>query len=148
MVARRLGSRQGCWVCAGANVLVLPVCHHNFNFLNVQAALSLPRRPMLHGTPLIALYIVLVELFGVLRHDSLAHRHSRRWFIATALLTHHIRDAWRRGLWMWPLADWSLQVPYFVYMAIIAVWPWLLLLVKSRHDTGRHVIHHAAVLPR
>ena len=65
-----------------------------------QDALSLPSRPFLHCSTLIpifttSLYFVQKLLdFRILRHVH--------WIFLIAWCSHHLRDALRRGLWLYP----------------------------------------------
>ena len=53
--------------------------------------------------------------------------------LLTAVLTHHVRDAFRRGLWLWPLVNDSVPVSYTAYIAFEALWPALLALAWLRY---------------
>ena len=38
--------------------------------------------------------------------------------VISALLSHHLRDSFRRGLWLWPLSDTSIPVSYLAYLVL------------------------------
>lgn len=44
------------------------------------------------------------------------------WIAMVAVLSHHIRDATRRGLWLWPLGS-TPPIPYFGYIFLLALLP-------------------------
>lgn len=84
--------------------------------LSLQDAVSLPTRPLLHATA--ALLALVAAVFVLFRRT----RALQPWvwlplMAATAILSHHLRDAHRRGLWLWPLPL-SLPVPYPAYLLV------------------------------
>lgn len=56
--------------------------------------------------------------------------------LLTAVLTHHMRDAFRRGLWLWPLVNDSIPVSYAFYIVFEAAWPVFLALLWMRGEAG------------
>ena len=49
----------------------------------------------------------------------------------TAVLSHHIRDANRRGLWFWPFGSTPPIVPDILYMTLISMIPLLVWQIKK-----------------
>eukprot|EP00048_Salpingoeca_helianthica_P005596 m.89418 g.89418 ORF g.89418 m.89418 type:complete len:201 (+) comp13658_c0_seq4:96-698(+) len=84
--------------------------------LSLKDAVSLPSRPPFHAT--LALLAVLAVVFALTR----LHPPLRTWgwlplMAAAALLSHHLRDGYRRGLWLWPL-PYSLPLTYPAYLVL------------------------------
>jgi hypothetical protein len=50
--------------------------------------------------------------------------------VLCAFFTHHIRDATRRGLWIWPVGD-TKPIPYILYIIGVVLVPHVLNLVLS-----------------
>ena len=49
--------------------------------------------------------------------------HTLLALTTTAILTHHVRDAHRRGIWLWPVET-SVDVSYSGYLwFVLLVWP-------------------------
>eukprot|EP00047_Mylnosiga_fluctuans_P010073 m.14477 g.14477 ORF g.14477 m.14477 type:complete len:204 (+) comp2938_c0_seq2:256-867(+) len=91
--------------------------------LSLKAAVSQPQRPLLHATPIVAIPLLALVLIASRMRPRL------QWLPCMALaawLSHHVRDAYRRGLWLWPLSHGSLPVPYPAYLALELALPWLL----------------------
>ncbi|XP_077997062.1 transmembrane protein 267-like [Glandiceps talaboti] len=81
--------------------------------LSLKAALSLDSRPLFHCTTLIPVIAVLLKLANVLR--PMPHLKPLPWIFTVAWLTHHIRDGFRRGLWLWPFGNTD-PLPYWLYL--------------------------------
>lgn len=96
----------------------------NVFIFKFQNALSLKSRPPCHATtliPVICLFLLLiVRLFKLQRLRRLPLILFVAWF------SHHIRDATRRGLWLWPWGSTS-PLPYWFYITLIAVIPYLVI---------------------
>ncbi|XP_011683785.2 transmembrane protein 267 isoform X1 [Strongylocentrotus purpuratus] len=92
--------------------------------VKLQNALSLKSRPPCHATtliPVICLFLLLiVRLFKLQRIRRLPLILFVAWF------SHHIRDAARRGLWLWPWGSTS-PLPYWLYITLIVVIPYLVI---------------------
>ncbi|XP_015920566.2 transmembrane protein 267 [Parasteatoda tepidariorum] len=68
--------------------------------LNLKDAVSLPSRPPFHNTTLL---VSIVTCFIILMHN-IEQKPAEKigWFMLVAVVSHHLRDAMRRGLWLWP----------------------------------------------
>ena len=66
-------------------------------------ATSLARRPFLHNTPLV--FLISVIVFFCVKHLARDFKTAFLWSMCllNAWLTHQLRDALRRGLWLQPL---------------------------------------------
>ncbi|KAH1005331.1 hypothetical protein HUJ04_006336 [Dendroctonus ponderosae] len=91
-------------------------------------ATALMQRPFLHcsTTPLV-LFLVLLLV-------------SQTWKVPafkqgaliglTAFATHHIRDAARRGLWLYPFGS-TAPIPYWLYIALCALVPYVVIFLDK-----------------
>merc|ERR1711894_464761 len=89
--------------------------------LKLERALSLPRRPIFHNTPLtFLLSILLYTAVKVISNDQkLAVLSSLCLF--NAWITHQLRDALRRGLWMYPVMANREPLSMFCYLSYLLV---------------------------
>uniref|UniRef100_A0A8B9PKX7 Transmembrane protein 267 n=1 Tax=Apteryx owenii TaxID=8824 RepID=A0A8B9PKX7_APTOW len=96
-------------------------CQLYFSFL--QAALTLPQRPLLHCStviPVVALTLkFIMHLFRL--KDSWCFL---PWMLFISWTSHHVRDGIRHGLWICPLGK-TPPLPYWLYVAITASLPHL-----------------------
>lgn len=94
-------------------------------------ALSLSGRPPFHCTTIIPVVVCSSLLMSYhIRRRSICHCASFSLLFVTAWLSHHIRDAHRHGLWLWPLGS-TPPLPYSVYISAILLLP---LIVKLYYD--------------
>ena len=56
---------------------------------------------------------------ALIRHDWMFYTYG--WIFLTATLTHHLRDAIRRGLWLYPVN--TRPVPYWAYILLLTSYP-------------------------
>eukprot|EP00730_Choanoeca_flexa_P009620 TRINITY_DN1268_c0_g1_i1.p1 TRINITY_DN1268_c0_g1~~TRINITY_DN1268_c0_g1_i1.p1 ORF type:complete len:222 (+),score=29.14 TRINITY_DN1268_c0_g1_i1:93-668(+) len=91
--------------------------------LSLKKATSLSQRPWLHSLPLaMALGLCLSLLCGLIHRRTTAILVATLW--TTAVLTHQVRDGFRRGVWLWPVSSTSLSISYAGYMwFVLLVWP-------------------------
>lgn len=94
-----------------------------FTLFLTQAALELRRRPPMHALPVALFAVGCIVVLGRLFCLRPAGARQLAWLLTTSVLTHQMRDAWRRGLWLWPLVNVTLPVSYAVYLAFEALWP-------------------------
>jgi hypothetical protein len=97
-----------------------------------QDATSLINRPIFHCTT-IPLVLFLILMYTVRKNENLTLNLLVAMWIC-AFLTHHLRDATRRGLWIWPAAQNSVlskPVPYPLYILSVCLVPYLLNFVIS-----------------
>jgi hypothetical protein len=85
-----------------------------------QKATSLTHRPFLHCTTL----PVVAYLSTAAAHLLFGFPRLERWglVLLVAFLSHHLRDAWRRGLWLPPFSN-ALPVSYMGYLLAVAALP-------------------------
>ncbi|XP_064260358.1 transmembrane protein 267 isoform X1 [Passer domesticus] len=87
------------------------------------AALTLPRRPLLHCStviPVVALTLkFIMQLFRL--KDSWCFL---PWMLFISWTSHHVRDGIRHGLWICPFGK-TPPLPYWLYVAITASLPHL-----------------------
>lgn len=88
-----------------------------------QAAVSLPQRPPLHCSSLIPIICLTLRfLMWVLRlKDAWC---SLPWMLFISMTSHHVRDAVRHGLWVYPFGN-TAPVPYWLYVSTTATLPHL-----------------------
>ncbi|PSN55296.1 Transmembrane protein 267 [Blattella germanica] len=79
----------------------------------LQDARMLTSRPFMHCTSLPLAVFIAVSLPAYLYHWTSVQR--LLWIMLAAILSHHIRDATRRGFWMWPFGS-TPPVPYVYYL--------------------------------
>ncbi|NWY93959.1 TM267 protein, partial [Loxia curvirostra] len=91
--------------------------------LSLKAALTLPRRPLLHCStviPVVALTLkFIMQLFRL--KDSWCFL---PWMLFISWTSHHVRDGIRHGLWICPFGK-TPPLPYWLYVAITASLPHL-----------------------
>nr|XP_002739951.1 PREDICTED: transmembrane protein C5orf28 homolog [Saccoglossus kowalevskii] len=109
-------------ILCGVFASILDIDHFiSAKSLKLKDAVSLPSRPLFHATsliPVIASVIALIEYFCAGKY-----RLKPVWLIfTTAWLSHHLRDAVRRGLWFWPIGS-TPALPYWLYMICILSLP-------------------------
>ncbi len=110
-----------------------------FIFYNsTQAATTLPQtqRPLLHST---TVALLIVGALMILRACNLCRTRFLQtlpFVVLISLLSHHLRDGSRRGLWLWPI-DATIPVPYSAYIASCAVLPWVVAQLRSCFPASR-----------
>ncbi|XP_046549568.1 transmembrane protein 267-like [Haliotis rubra] len=109
-----------CLLCA---VLAVSVDLDHFyaaRSLNIKAAVSLPDRPPLHLTTIIPVVSATLWILGMVL--KVRYLKTLSLIFLTAVFSHHLRDATRRGFWLAPFSN-SRQVPYWMYLAVTMVIP-------------------------
>lgn len=74
-----------------------------------QEATSLSFRPILHWTTLPVTCFVFLVILALILYSLNLYKFA--WMFLTAFITHHWRDGYRRGLWIYPLPS----IPPFSY---------------------------------
>ncbi|GJQ74510.1 hypothetical protein Trydic_g21377 [Trypoxylus dichotomus] len=90
---------------------------------SLKDATSLKYRPPLHTTTVPVVIIPIMLYLSYLFHLHSLQRYSLILF--TAFITHHTRDATRRGYWFYPLGT-TPAIPYAGYMVITLLIPYLI----------------------
>eukprot|EP00045_Choanoeca_perplexa_P002309 m.23872 g.23872 ORF g.23872 m.23872 type:complete len:191 (+) comp11443_c0_seq1:76-648(+) len=89
---------------------------------DLEKATDLPHRPLLHALPVALTAACLLAFLLAIMTTSQAG-HTLLTLATTAVLTHHVRDGYRRGLWLWPLGE-NLAISYSGYLwFVLFVWP-------------------------
>ncbi|KAK0173420.1 hypothetical protein PV328_006618 [Microctonus aethiopoides] len=86
----------------------------------LNAATNLERRPILHCTT------IPILLWSLLQHISKIYESTKlsnfSWILLISFLSHHIRDATRRGLWLAPFGS-TKPIPYYLYIITDMILP-------------------------
>ena len=91
--------------------------------LSLKDALSLPNRPFAHNTTVILTGAVLLYLLFYCYPDlSTLFTGDLPLMFLTSTLSHHLRDADRRGIWLGPLLS-TPPIPYKLYPFLIVLFP-------------------------
>ena len=93
--------------------------HYSWNVL-FQKALSLSHRPVLHNTTIIIPVVLGLYIIGLFSSHQILKRLP--WITALSWLSHHIRDASRRGLWFAPLGS-TPPLPQWMYITLTLILP-------------------------
>jgi len=108
--------------------------------LCLQDARQLSSRPPMHCTSIIlAVFGLMLLLAYVFQWPSL---HHFTWILVAAVVSHHLRDATRRGLWLYPFGS-SPPIPYPAYLVGCMLLPHV---VPSLMQ-GTQLAHHPATRP-
>jgi len=98
--------------------------------LNLHNALNLSSRPMFHNTSLLVLFLPIHIFIWSLKNKDESY-HNLLLICETAILSHHIRDANRRGMWLWPFGNTPPIRPSWIYISLIAILPIAVWYVKK-----------------
>ncbi len=100
----------------------------------LQEAVSLNRRSFLHCSTIpLVVWLLSLALNRVFGHPEVERLGC---IFLVAFLSHHIRDAWRRGFWLAPLGH--LHVPYALSFAMLIFLPALVAAYMSEELTPNH----------
>ncbi|KAJ7393776.1 hypothetical protein OS493_003435 [Desmophyllum pertusum] len=97
---------------------------------NLQDALHLNKRPFLHATTIV---IIVVPILQVWIAQNIYFLRSLPYLFAVAVISHHLRDGNRRGLWFWPLGS-TPPLPYWMYITCTVALPVIIKDMKSSID--------------
>ena len=53
------------------------------------------------------------------------------YLVTVSVVSHHIRDGHRRGLWFWPIGS-TKPIPYGLYLVIITIFPALISILTRK----------------
>ncbi|KAK2717183.1 hypothetical protein QYM36_007332 [Artemia franciscana] len=90
------------------------ICAASFK---LKAAVSLSSRPFLHCTTIPIIVLLVLHMSSRIFFKSERLKTLLRdlgWIQAIALVSHHLRDGHRRGIWICPFG--SIKYPYVVYI--------------------------------
>ncbi|GIY93036.1 transmembrane protein 267 [Caerostris extrusa] len=83
--------------------------------LKFKDAINLSSRPPFHNTTLMAMLAIFLISLTHLKGNELCEYIG--WYILVATISHHLRDALRHGLWIWP---WTTKVLHFISYLILS----------------------------
>lgn len=95
-----------------------------------QDALQLNRRPFLHATTIV---FILGPILQVWFAQNISFLRSLPYMFVVAVISHHLRDGNRRGLWFWPFGS-TPPLPYWLYISCIVALPFFIKEMKSSID--------------
>ncbi|XP_031575160.1 transmembrane protein 267-like [Actinia tenebrosa] len=87
--------------------------------LHLKNAVSLPHRPPLHATTILPFVVPILQVWCA---QNIPCLHHLPYMFIVAVLSHHLRDAYRRGLWFWPMGS-TPPLPYWVYLSCVVILP-------------------------
>ncbi|XP_066588689.1 transmembrane protein 267 [Prorops nasuta] len=96
----------------------------------INDATHLNRRPFLHCTTVPIVIWALLLIFSRAYHKI--RLYFSAWMILTSFLSHHIRDANRRGWWFCPIGS-TKPLPYFLYISLDMALPYIAYYIMSWH---------------
>lgn len=98
----------------------------------LQHATNLPNRPFLHCSTIPLLLLVAVYFVSV-SYKSANSLKVLLWMMMlfTAFISHHVRDATRRGLWFFGYGH-TLPVPYYGYVLLVMAIPWIMVRIVEQ----------------
>ncbi|GFQ74507.1 transmembrane protein 267 [Trichonephila clavata] len=85
--------------------------------LKFKDAISLSSRPPFHNTTLMMAFAGCVIL--VMHFKGYELMENFGWYILVASVSHHLQDAQRRGLWLWPFATKPINFPNYLILSYI-----------------------------
>lgn len=112
--------------------------------LHIKDATSLSKRPFLHCTTLPLAVALVLLLLGC--HLRSATFEAFGWMLLASFLSHHIRDAARRGFWLWPFGS-TVPLGSGLYISLTVLLPLLLSygVIYTNRVFGRLKSHQATV---
>ena len=106
----------------------IALCFCKFMFF--QDVLQLNRRPFLHATTIV---FILGPILQVWFAQNISFLRSLPYMFVVAVISHHLRDGNRRGLWFWPFGS-TPPLPYWLYISCIVALPFFMKEMKSSID--------------
>lgn len=64
----------------------------------------------------------MVPIVQVLLAQNISYLQSLPYLFAVAVVSHHLRDGCRRGLWFWPLGS-TPPIPYWAFITYTVLLP-------------------------
>lgn len=103
--------------------------YHEFIIFNFfQDAVKIEGRPLLHCSTFPLLFgVFLLLLHRVIQHNLIL---NSSLIILTVFVSHHTRDATRRGYWFYPLGS-TPPLPYTIYVIITCIFPFLIVILYN-----------------
>ncbi|KAL1506177.1 hypothetical protein ABEB36_005585 [Hypothenemus hampei] len=108
-------------------------------------ATKLNKRPFLHCSTIPIVLSVVLLLWSYLASYQFLKRFAL--LVLTAFATHHIRDATRRGLWLWPFGS-TPAIPYGIYIGLLCVFPHIMVIADGliKIDKSQSNIYYSFVI--
>ncbi|KAK9498523.1 hypothetical protein O3M35_003139 [Rhynocoris fuscipes] len=109
-------------ILSGFIASAIDVDHFIYNrSFDINEALHLgEHRPIFHSTSLLIVSTVVPYIFSLVYRIFWLNRLS--WIILVSGMSHHIRDATRRGLWFYPIGS-TKPLPKYLYIALLGILP-------------------------
>ena len=117
----------------------------NGDYHSFQDALNLPKRPFAHNTTLIIIGAALLYLLVYLSGNTLIKDLPLMFVIST--LSHHLRDADRRGIWLGPFFS-TPPIPYNLYPFLVTLLPTILPLPRLLPVFFKALVELSAIFMR
>ncbi|KXJ27108.1 Transmembrane protein C5orf28-like [Exaiptasia diaphana] len=129
-------------VCCAAMSSGLDIDHFVMaKSLKIKDANSLHTRPPLHTTTIVP---ILTPILQVWCGQNIHCLQELPYMFVVAVLSHHLRDAQRRGLWFWPVGS-TPPLPYGIYIICVILLP--MVVKDARAGIKRLSSGHSEQLP-
>ena len=99
-------------------------------FMFFQDALHLNKRPFLHATTIVFIVTPILQVWFA---QNISFLRSLPYMFVVAVISHHLRDGNRRGLWFWPFGS-TPPLSYWLYISCTVALPFVLKEMKSSID--------------
>lgn len=112
-----------------------------------QHATNLPSRPFLHCSTIPVVVLALTLLVVSTTKPGTSSLRFSLWsmMVFCAFVSHHIRDATRRGLWFLGYGH-TVALPYWSYVAVILGLPWIILRMIESLTVIKHTMTYNRVV--
>ncbi|KAH0554473.1 transmembrane protein 267 [Cotesia glomerata] len=100
---------------------------------NIKDATNLDHRPFFHCTTLPIIIWAVLLVVSKLASENLYNLNYCAWILLTSFLSHHIRDATRRGLWVPPFGSTG-KIPYYFYVLLTMLFPYFVYLSMEKYQ--------------
>ena len=122
-----ISHKQLSHISIGHNCVSTQSCSDSKTIFFPQDALHLQNRPFLHSTTVVFIVVPMLQVF--LAHN-IPYLQSLPYLFAVAVISHHLRDGHRRGLWFWPIGS-TPAIPYRLYVVCIVALPYFVKELKG-----------------
>lgn len=97
------------------------------HFLEAQSfhlkdAIGLNYRPFLHNTTIPITFLAFTLILSFALGSEFIVKIG--FILGLSMISHHIRDAWRRGIWLPPISD-SIPISYRTYLIVTVILPYI-----------------------
>ena len=95
-------------------------CNDSNTIFVSQDSVYLQNRPFLHSITVVFIVVPMLEVFLA---QNIPYLQSLPYLLAVAIISHHLRDGHRRGLWLWAIGS-TPAIPYWLYVVCIVALPY------------------------